>query len=97
MNLVIDADGLLYRSGFAAEKRTYVVHGNKFDTKGKAEDFRREFEIEEPLTVLVDAEPVANVLHTLKLQINAMTAAVEQEYGRVGKVLVVLSGPENYR
>lgn len=97
MNLVIDADGLLYRSGFAAEKHTYVVEGNIFETKGKAEDFRRTFEIEEPAVKIVEAEPVENVLHTLKLQINSIKTAVQDQYGSLGKVLVVLSGPENYR
>lgn len=98
MNVVIDGDGMLYRSGFAAEKRQYLIRGNAFPTKAQALEYARGIEADpDELQTLVEVEPAANVLHTLKLQIHKIMGAVEQEYGKLGQVMIVLSGPENYR
>lgn len=113
MILIIDADPIVYRSGFAAERFTYHVVAE--DQTGKL--YERYFEPKdgESTTAQISAwitqyklkelskdkiilpEPVSHVLYLVKQELASIKKEVEAKYGKVTKQYTLLSGPGNFR
>lgn len=113
MHLIIDADPIVYRAGFAAETHNYhlvVEHANgeleeKFFAKteessagDKMKAWLKENEVEVLDKEMVpDVEPLNFALRGVKMTIDAVISDVTREYGKPTVVTVLLSGPGNFR
>lgn len=111
--LIIDADPIVYRSGFAAEKFTYHVIAE--DATGKP--YERYFspkdgesssaQISQWLTQykltelskakLILPEPVGHALYLVKQELENIKQEVSSKYGKITKQYTLLSGPGNFR
>lgn len=88
MHVHLDADLLVYRCGFAAEKQEWIVGGKIYTTKREAAKHG------EPVKGERVAEPVENALHNVKLMVDQIMldlGVTEDE------VTLYLSGSTNYR
>lgn len=111
IQLLIDADPMVYRNGFAAQHNVYHVVAE--DASGKL--FERYFRGEAPgqqiaqwLTqyhlvqiskdVIVEPEPVDHALYLVKQEIAKIVKATKEKHGRKRvDIQVFLSGPGNFR
>lgn len=113
MKLIVDADPLVYRSGFAAEKINYAVTAEAEDGKliegyfspldGKsARDLAKEWAERNGLTILdwekhQDVEPVEYALQAVKKSLQAMLNEAREKFGDEADFRIILSGPGNFR
>lgn len=97
MRCLIDSDYIAYAAGFAGEHTRYLL-----DTNGEYAPYA-----ERPAPELLEAatqvwtrhevEPIENVLHSAKLMIQKIVAAVEHKCGKVKDVELYLTGTANFR
>ena len=99
MQLLIDGDIILYRCGFAAENRGYVITGHEdagwFSTKAAVTewlDANLGEGVTREVTPVSEAEPVENALHNVKDVIASIQAALASD-----DVVIYLSGDTNFR
>jgi 5'-3' exonuclease len=113
MHIIIDADPIVYRAGFAAETHNYQViaeHENGtmqeiFFVRTKEEtagDQMKAWLKETKAKVLskeciVEAEPLEFALRGVKLTIQACINDVQKQHGEAEQITVLLSGPNNFR
>lgn len=109
MHIIIDADPLVYRSGFASEKASYEFvledpHGGLVQDHVDGDPRpQKKVWAEQGYTVLaqerlVTPDPVEYAITALNTSIKAMIYAIEQEYRqKASKITLLLSGPGNFR
>lgn len=113
MLLIVDADPLVYRSGFAAESISYLViadvNGNLTDLyfepeQGKsANDKIKEYQAANPEVELLDkikkvtAEPVSHALEIASSSLASIEAGVAEQFKLSLSVHLLLSGSANWR
>ncbi len=110
MILIIDADPMVYRSGFAAQQT--VQHVVAEDAGGRLTEryFRgteQGAQIAQWLTQykltelskdkIVEPEPVNHALFLVKQEIDGIRSAVKSKLGRITEEVILLSGPGNFR
>lgn len=105
MKLLVDADLLVYRCGFAAESRTYIVHYRdrdfdedvsiRCDNMTAARNLADRITEEQATTVRIESvhhvEPEVHALSNIKNMMDDICGTLE------GEPLVVLSGEGNFR
>lgn len=101
MIALIDSDIILYRVGFAAEQNHYdiILNGQEelgpiasFHYKKEANEFIKDEEDTYSIVKRVEAEPLENALHSVKLQLNSI-----MEGAGARKARLYLTGKDNFR
>lgn len=99
MKVLIDGDILVYRCGFAAENRGYIITGHEdagwFNTKAAVTewlDANIGEGVTREVTPVSEAEPVENALHNVDSVIEAIIVSVDS-----ADIRVCLSGDSNFR
>lgn len=88
---VIDGDPLVYRIGFANEKKIYHYDGQEFEGKRQLTHHNPDIE-EDEYVVEVRVEPVSHLKNSINLVMQAILDETEAD-----DYVVYLGGPENYR
>lgn len=79
--LLFDGDILVYRAGFAAEKRVYTVKGNTFSSATHARDFAKAQGIpQSSVTWERNPEPVENAIHNVYKIIARTQSQIVNDY-----------------
>ena len=91
---LIDGDVLVYSCGFASDIRTYTCpDGASFQYKKEAKEHCKELDLDiEAIETKVEAEPVENCLHSVKLMLKNI-----KEVCGTSKHKVYLTGRGNFR
>jgi hypothetical protein len=104
MDLLIDADSIIYKAGFVTEKTVYEVIGEDgdgdmrracFDDKQKAAEWIHANGLhpeEVDITVTREAEPAQNACQIMRIMIEGI-----RDGHPLDNTFVSLSGPDNYR